>query len=99
MLASKNLITKAILSMLLIGLIQSTSPSLWLTWKMNQQRVHAVAIEVTATELYAETYWMACGWNGGYSGFQTTTSYRFVPTKMMIFSIWNDNQPKLIRLA
>lgn len=98
MLASKNLITKAILSVLLIGLIQSTSPSMWLSWIMNV-RVHAVAIEVTATELYAETYWMACGWKGGYSGFQTTTSYLFVPTKTMLFSIWNDNQPKLISLA
>ena len=98
MLASKNLIIKAILIVLLIGLIQSTSPSMWLRWIMNE-RVHAVAIEVTATELYAETYWMACGWKGGYSGFQTTTSYRFVPTKTMLFSIWNDNQPKLISLA
>ena len=98
MLASKNLITKAILSVLLIGLIQSSSHSMWLRWKMNE-RVHAVAIEVTATELYAETYWMACGWKGGYSGFQTTTSYRFVPTKTTLFSIWNDNQPKLISLA
>ena len=48
MLASKNLITKAILSVLLIGLIQSSSPSLWLNWGVSEA-VHAVAIEVTAT--------------------------------------------------
>ena len=95
MLASKNLITKAILSVLLIGLIQSSSPSLWLNWGISEP-VHAVAIEVTATELYDETYWMTCGWNSGYSGFQTTKSYPFVSTKMMLFSIWDTNQPKLI---
>ena len=86
MLASKNLISKAILIVLLLGLIQS-SPSINLYWETNGP-VHAIAVEVTATEVYDNTYWCAAGWHSGYSGFQANKGW-FTSWKMILFSIWN----------
>ena len=71
---------------LLVGLIQS-APSINLYWDTNGP-VHAIAVEVTATEVYKSTYWMAAGWHSGYSGFQENKGW-FSSWKMILFSIWN----------